>query len=124
VRMVASSSSPIKRLYPATSALRIAANLRVIPGVALGVGSSLEAMRTGPSVVVDRRRRVELAMPGGQLHAAIALDNNYPADHLESDPFDRWQLGWNNLNQKTPRVSRPPATTVGAIVPAGQRLPD
>jgi len=32
--------------------------------VALGVGSSLEAMRTGPSVVVDRRR-VELAMPGG-----------------------------------------------------------
>src|SRR5215475_14761458 len=104
--MVASSSSPIKRLYPTTSALRIAANLRVIPGVALGVGSSLEAMRTGPSVVVDRRHRVKRAMPGGQLHAAIALDNNCPADHLESGPFDRRQLGWNNLNQKTPRVSR------------------
>jgi hypothetical protein len=51
VRMVASSSSPIKRLYPATSALRIAANLRVIPGVPLGAGSSLEAMMTGPSVL-------------------------------------------------------------------------
>src|SRR5215471_18254499 len=51
--MVTSSSSPIKRLYPTTSALRIAANRRAIPGVTLGVGSSLEAMVTGPSVVVD-----------------------------------------------------------------------
>src|SRR5687768_10049974 len=46
--MVASSSSPIKRLYPTTSALRIAASLRVIPGGTLGAGSSPAAMITAP----------------------------------------------------------------------------
>jgi hypothetical protein len=49
--MVASSSSPIKRLYPATSALRIAANLRGIPDVTVGADSSLEAIMTAPSVL-------------------------------------------------------------------------
>src|SRR5262249_7659030 len=61
---------------------------------------------------------------GGRLRAAIALDNNCPADHLESGPFDGWQLGWNNLKQKMLHASPPPAATVGAAVPAGQRLPD
>src|SRR5262249_21362142 len=60
---------------------------------------------------------------GGQLCAAIALDDSGPADHLEAGPFDERQLGWNNLNQKTLHASRPPAATVGAAVSEGQRLP-
>src|SRR5262245_43514505 len=121
--MVASSSSPIKRLYPATSALRIAANLRVIPNVPLGAGSSLEAMMTDPSVLSSAAAG-RASEDGVQPCAVRALDVSRPADYLVSVPCDGRPRGLGQHPQKVPPAARPLAATGGVAVPGDPRPTD